>query len=270
MDPSEILNVLFHFGGEFIRIGPNLDYVGGDEALSEIERDKLSLQEVIGFLKDHVEWKESMKFYFLIPGKDLANGLVFIYDDNGCVKMADYVSPGGVADVYVEYHGEEDSEHSSSGSDFENEVWELSDEEEPDVVITAAEPAESDTDVLVTDGEGVVTQVLTSPVKKKKASSSRPVGVDVNEADCTFTQCLVSQVLDPSQGQAAPVIEAEVHYLALTDGTNDRSNTDSDSDSDSESDVEYIPHSEYSGEDSEVQQLRRHARKFKKRMSDEG
>jgi hypothetical protein len=41
MDPSEILNVLFHFGGEFVRVGPNLDYVGGDEALSEIERDNL-------------------------------------------------------------------------------------------------------------------------------------------------------------------------------------------------------------------------------------
>ena len=44
MDPHEILNDLFHFGGEFIRIGPNLSYVGGDEALSEIERDKFSLQ----------------------------------------------------------------------------------------------------------------------------------------------------------------------------------------------------------------------------------
>ena len=43
MDPSEILNVRVHFGGEFLRIGPNLGYVGGDEAMSEIERDKLSL-----------------------------------------------------------------------------------------------------------------------------------------------------------------------------------------------------------------------------------
>jgi hypothetical protein len=40
--------------GEFIRIGHSLDYVGGDEALSDIERDKLSLQEVKGCLKDHM------------------------------------------------------------------------------------------------------------------------------------------------------------------------------------------------------------------------
>lgn len=36
MDPIDILNVRFHFGGEFIRIGLKLDYVGGDEGFSEI------------------------------------------------------------------------------------------------------------------------------------------------------------------------------------------------------------------------------------------
>jgi hypothetical protein len=64
--------------------------------------------------------------------------------------MEDYTCIGGVADVYIEYHGEEDTDESIGESDFENEVWELSDgdeEEEPDVVITAAKPAESDTDV---------------------------------------------------------------------------------------------------------------------------
>ena len=43
MDPREILLVRFHFVGEFIKVGPNLDYVGRDDALSEIERKKLSL-----------------------------------------------------------------------------------------------------------------------------------------------------------------------------------------------------------------------------------
>jgi hypothetical protein len=114
MDPTDILNVYFHIGGDFIRIGPNLDYVGGDEVLSEIEKDKLSLQEVKGFLKDHIALKDSMKLYFLIPGKDLVNGLVFLCEDSACMKMSDYVCVGGVADVFVEYHGEEVSQHSSS------------------------------------------------------------------------------------------------------------------------------------------------------------
>jgi hypothetical protein len=37
MDPTKILNVRFHFGGEFVRIGRSMDYVGGDQAISEIE-----------------------------------------------------------------------------------------------------------------------------------------------------------------------------------------------------------------------------------------
>ena len=45
MDPNKILNVRFHIGGQFIHNGPVL-YVGGDEEMSHIERDKLSLQEV--------------------------------------------------------------------------------------------------------------------------------------------------------------------------------------------------------------------------------
>jgi alpha-galactosidase len=49
MDPAETLTVRFHTGGEFVRIGRQLDFVGGDEEISEIERDKLSLQEVKGF-----------------------------------------------------------------------------------------------------------------------------------------------------------------------------------------------------------------------------
>ena len=103
MDPSEILNVKFHFGGQFIHIGNVLDYVGGDEALSLIEMDKLSLFEVQGHLKDHLEFKESMKLYFHLAGKELADGLRFLFDDSGCVQMSDYICVGDVADIYVEY-----------------------------------------------------------------------------------------------------------------------------------------------------------------------
>jgi hypothetical protein len=43
MDLCDSLNVRFHFGGEFIWIGPQLQYVGGDESMSEIERTSLSV-----------------------------------------------------------------------------------------------------------------------------------------------------------------------------------------------------------------------------------
>ena len=37
-------------------------------------------------------------------------------------KDEEYVSPGGVSDVYVEYHGVEDAQHNIAGSDFEDEL----------------------------------------------------------------------------------------------------------------------------------------------------
>ncbi|KAM0919912.1 hypothetical protein ACQ4PT_007900 [Festuca glaucescens] len=191
MDPAEILSVRFHFGGEFVHIGKELDYVGGDEEISEIERDKMSLQEVIGFLKGHMEVKDSVKLYFLPPGKELANGLVFLYDDAGCVKMSEQITDGRVADIYVEYHAEQDMVSISSGSDFEDEIVSLGDSDEsevPEVITAEDEVAETITidvddnvpvvavdqiepeamvdNVLVPDDNGVITQVMTSPGKR--------------------------------------------------------------------------------------------------------
>ena len=143
MDPCDIISVRYFFGGEFLRVGPVLQYIGGDEAMSEIERDKLSLVELKVFLADHTSVKDSMKFYFRIPDKELVNGLLFLSDDISCMKMSDYTIEGGVADVFVEYHGEEDEQDSEkSNSDFEDEIAiedapEESDASEPEAVITA-------------------------------------------------------------------------------------------------------------------------------------
>ena len=86
--------------------------------------------------------------------------------------MADYVCVEGVADIFVEYHGEEDSDGSDTGSDFEkDEFVNLCDDEEPDMVITA-EPVDVSDDevqyienVLVPDDSGVISQIIRSPVK---------------------------------------------------------------------------------------------------------
>ena len=49
-----------------------------------------------------------MKNYFLVPGKELVDGLLFLSDDVGCMKMSDYITEGGVGEIYVEYNGEEE------------------------------------------------------------------------------------------------------------------------------------------------------------------
>jgi hypothetical protein len=74
-----------------------------------------------------MEVKYSMKLYFLSPGKDLVNGLVFLYDYAGCVKMSEKIAHGGVADIYVENHAEQDMVSISSGGDFEDEIVSLGD-----------------------------------------------------------------------------------------------------------------------------------------------
>ena len=69
MCPLEVLPVRFHFGGEFDFDGYSLNYVRGRNALSHIERDKLSLPELRGFLGDHVNLTthDVVDFHWLPP-----------------------------------------------------------------------------------------------------------------------------------------------------------------------------------------------------------
>jgi hypothetical protein len=97
-----------------------LDYVGGDEAISEIERDNTTGGDGVS---ERSHGSQGInEAIFLHPGKELVNGLVFLYDDPGCMNMSEHTPDGGVADIYVEYHGHEDVVSVSSGSDFEDEV----------------------------------------------------------------------------------------------------------------------------------------------------
>jgi alpha-galactosidase len=53
MDHLEFLAVRFHFGGVFFNDGKKLHYLGGKDELSFIDRDKISLPEAMGHLRDH-------------------------------------------------------------------------------------------------------------------------------------------------------------------------------------------------------------------------
>jgi hypothetical protein len=50
---DEHICIRFHFGGTFTRVGGALFYVGGDNAESWIDVDKLSYFEIKGHLVDH-------------------------------------------------------------------------------------------------------------------------------------------------------------------------------------------------------------------------
>ena len=154
-----------------------------------------------------------MKFYFHIPGTELVDGLVFLDNDSKCVKMGDYICVGDVAHIYVEYHGEQDSADSSSCSDFEDELVQLSDappaivtaeatdsEEEVQVVENVTAEASDSEEVLanvqnimVPDDTGVISQIIVSPVKQRRGRTN------VVESELVEDEFAVSQICNPSQ-----------------------------------------------------------------------
>ena len=82
MDPVDNLAVRFHFLGEFINEGRKVEYVGGSEAMSYIDRDKISLPELTGHVKDHCKFEDGSVLHWLFPGKGLNNGLRILVDDS--------------------------------------------------------------------------------------------------------------------------------------------------------------------------------------------
>ncbi|KAL6633502.1 hypothetical protein ACP70R_026173 [Stipagrostis hirtigluma subsp. patula] len=102
MDLSEMLAVRFHFNGQFVNDGKNVQYIGGSEGMSHIERDKMSLPEVRGHLADHLKDLGMVMMHWLYPGKQLSNGLRVLSDDKACQTMCDSVPDGAIADIFVE------------------------------------------------------------------------------------------------------------------------------------------------------------------------
>ncbi|KAI5009846.1 hypothetical protein ZWY2020_011983 [Hordeum vulgare] len=145
----------------FEGIGTLVDVAGGLGAVIHAITTKYPGIKGINF--DRVNWHGSSRGS---EWRELVNGLMFLYTDEGCMKMSDHITDAGVADIYVEYNGEQDyADDEDSGSDFvEEELHDLvnnGSEGEPDVVITAEE---ADV-ILVPNESGVVTEVIQSPVK---------------------------------------------------------------------------------------------------------
>ena len=134
MDVLDTLPVRFHFNGEFLNDGKKVHYCGGRDAMSYIDRDKLSLPEIVGHLHDHCEVKEGTLLHWLFPGKDLSTGLRVLVDDKACQCMSDSIVEGGVAEVYVEdpidAEISDDEAVGDGGSDYEHEMEQTSEEDD--------------------------------------------------------------------------------------------------------------------------------------------
>jgi len=102
MDAMDHLAIRFHFGGYFVSIDRQFKYVGGSNAMSYVEIDKLSLPEIKGHLADHVPLTDSIRLHWLMPGMEVDNGLQLLVDDSSCQVMYEHMGDGGVVEIYVE------------------------------------------------------------------------------------------------------------------------------------------------------------------------
>ncbi|CAN6345348.1 unnamed protein product [Urochloa humidicola] len=102
MGDSEVLVVRFHFNGEFVLDGSTVEYCNGDEGISHIEKDKLSVPELEGHLLDHTTFKRSVRMYWLPFGAALNSGMRLIVDDKSCLDMLDELGCVGAVDIYTE------------------------------------------------------------------------------------------------------------------------------------------------------------------------
>lgn len=122
MDNLDVLPVRFHYNREFINTGRDVHYVGGDIAMSYIERLKVSLPEIKGHLEDHVHVNDAMHLHWLFHVQELSVGLRLLIDDEACCTMFDCTTEGGVPDIYVEVTMPEGFEGSAQDSDWEDEL----------------------------------------------------------------------------------------------------------------------------------------------------
>jgi alpha-galactosidase len=99
---DEVLTVRFHFNGDFVVDGSQIQYCNGDSRVSHIEKDKLSIPELNVHLMDHTTFRRSVRMYRLPIGAKLNSGMRLLVDDKSCMDMLDEIGSGGAVDIYTE------------------------------------------------------------------------------------------------------------------------------------------------------------------------
>ena len=106
MDQVEYLAVHFHWGGDLASSGGNVNYIGGSDDLAYIERNKMSLPELKGHFKDVSGLDvDDKRFHWLLPGKDMRDGFMLLYDDTNFELMKNTILDWSYAEVFVEKIG---------------------------------------------------------------------------------------------------------------------------------------------------------------------
>jgi len=102
MSEFEVLEVKFHFNGEFVFDASNLSYCNGNFGVSHIEKDKISVPELEGHLLDHTTFPRSIRMYWLPYGAELNSGMRLLVDDKSCLDMIKELGSARALDIYTE------------------------------------------------------------------------------------------------------------------------------------------------------------------------
>ncbi|GLT27332.1 hypothetical protein SLA2020_023380 [Shorea laevis] len=94
---------LTFFHGGFFLHSPNLQYIGGDRHVQNVDEDKISYFEIRGIVIDDLKLNFS-RLYYSIPGIGLEQGLFEIRNDVDALDMAQHLIEHGNVNVYI-YNG---------------------------------------------------------------------------------------------------------------------------------------------------------------------
>nr|CAD39930.2 OSJNBa0091C12.8 [Oryza sativa Japonica Group] len=228
MDPFGTLAVRFHFNGEFVNRGRQKLYCGGREAMSYIDRDKVSLPELFGHLKDHCKF----------------------VDDKVCGFMSDCISEGSVVEVYADEPiviDVDEEEHSDYEAEMELDLDEESEEE-------GDEDKDGDRNVKVKDkGKAIVDKGKGKAVVG--AGKGKAIEVDESASD---RRIVIYRERSPLR-ENAPIREYSP--------SRDTSPINTILPSDSEDDSDYVGGDDCPSEDDEeAREIEGHYKELKRKM----
>ena len=102
MSEFEVLEVRFHFNGEFVLDASKMLYCDGDCGVSRKEKDKIYVPELEGHLLDHTTFPRSVRMFWLPYGAELNSGMRSLVDGKSCLDMINELGTGRAVDIYTE------------------------------------------------------------------------------------------------------------------------------------------------------------------------
>ena len=245
---DEFIGVRFHYGGMFAREGTKLHYHGGKTGISFIDKDKISLPEIKGYLQDHTDISKAAMIYWHVPGKELADGLITLVDDQSCLQMSEFLDEIEVAEIYVEEILPEVDDKADGDVDYEVNVDEAEE-------IESSESSESSEIEEVIPIIRTKTTVRRNVVAEYESVTANNVVADEEEVSVRAIERISNEEEERRKGKEKVGTDGEGNREAKEKGSGD---DDDDSD--------YAGDDDSSEVDEEVQEIRKKYKELKKKI----